>query len=101
MLNLGNEWMVGGWLERFHTPAARGIIWCADQTSRSDCHFLAAVRRVPLPYQTDPSLTTQVIVVSDEFEGKPLLARHRMVNALFAEEMKGKVHGETQAQQRQ
>lgn len=38
----------------------------------------------------------QVIVVSEEFEGKPLLARHRMVNALFAEEMKGKMHGENQ-----
>lgn len=38
----------------------------------------------------------QVIVVSEEFEGKPLLARHRMVNALFAEEMKGKMHGEKQ-----
>lgn len=33
-------------------------------------------------------------MVSEEFEGKPLLARHRMVNALFAEEMKGKMHGE-------
>lgn len=39
----------------------------------------------------------QVIVVSDEFEGKPLVARHRMVNALFMEEMTGNVpamHGE-------
>eukprot|EP00903_Cladosiphon_okamuranus_P011750 g11045.t1 len=45
----------------------------------------------------------KVIVVSEEFEGKPLLARHRMVNALFAEEMKGKMHalsiqGKTPAQ---
>lgn len=35
--------------------------------------------------------------MTDEFEGKPLLARHRMVNALFAAEMTGKtpiMHGE-------
>lgn len=36
-------------------------------------------------------------MVSEKFEGKPLLARHRMVNALFAEEMKGQVHGEETA----
>eukprot|EP00752_Nemacystus_decipiens_P009189 g8209.t1 len=45
----------------------------------------------------------KVVVVSEEFEGKPLLARHRMVNALFAEEMKGTMHalsiqGKTPAQ---
>lgn len=46
-----------------------------------------------------PPLETpeQVIVVTDQFEGKPLVARHRMVNALFADEMTGKtpvMHGE-------
>ncbi|CAN0266391.1 unnamed protein product [Scytosiphon promiscuus] len=34
----------------------------------------------------------KVVVVSEEFEGKPLLARHRMVNALFESEMKGVIH---------
>ncbi len=34
----------------------------------------------------------RVAVVSAAFEGKPPLARHRMVNALFAEEMKGAIH---------
>lgn len=41
--------------------------------------------------------TGQVIVVTEEFEGKALLARHRMVNALFKEELMGKtpaMHGE-------
>ncbi|CAM9862915.1 unnamed protein product [Pylaiella littoralis] len=32
----------------------------------------------------------KVIVVSDEFEGKSLLARHRIVNSLFTEDMTGK-----------
>lgn len=35
--------------------------------------------------------------MSDEFEGKSLLARHRMVNALFSDDMTGetpKMHGE-------
>lgn len=39
---------------------------------------------------------SQVVVVTEEFEGKPLVARHRMVNTLFAEEMTGatpKMHG--------
>lgn len=31
----------------------------------------------------------KVVVVTEEFEGKPLVARHRMVNTLFAEEMTG------------
>ncbi|XP_037538169.1 bolA-like protein 2 [Nematolebias whitei] len=30
----------------------------------------------------------KVLVVSPQFEGKPLLQRHRMVNACLAEEMK-------------
>ncbi|CAM9560364.1 unnamed protein product, partial [Discosporangium mesarthrocarpum] len=34
----------------------------------------------------------KVVVVSEEFEGKSLLARHRLVNELFSEEMKGAVH---------
>ncbi|CAM9643232.1 unnamed protein product, partial [Sphacelaria rigidula] len=29
----------------------------------------------------------KVIVVTEQFEGKPLLARHRMVTSLFAGEM--------------
>ena len=29
-----------------------------------------------------------VVIVSDKFEGKPLLAQHRMVNACLAEELK-------------
>lgn len=36
----------------------------------------------------------QVVVVSDAFEGQSLVARHRMVNQLFTEEMKGAMHGE-------
>ncbi len=34
----------------------------------------------------------QAIVVSAAFAGKPLVARHRMVNALLAEELKGAIH---------
>ena len=34
----------------------------------------------------------KVVVVSARFEGKPLLARHRMVNGLLAEELRGPVH---------
>ncbi|GAC1352266.1 MAG: BolA/IbaG family iron-sulfur metabolism protein [Polyangiales bacterium] len=34
----------------------------------------------------------RVTVVSDAFVGVTLLARHRMVNALFAEELKGAIH---------
>jgi BolA protein len=34
----------------------------------------------------------QAIVVSPAFAGKPLVARHRMVNALLAEELKGAIH---------
>lgn len=30
----------------------------------------------------------KVLIVSSKFEGKPLLARHRMVNELLQEEMK-------------
>ena len=34
----------------------------------------------------------KVVVVSDQFDGKPLVARHRQVNALLAEELEGPVH---------
>lgn len=40
------------------------------------------------------AVALQVVVVSEKFEGKALLARHRMVNSLFSEEMKGDLHGE-------
>lgn len=38
--------------------------------------------------------------MSDEFEGKSLLARHRIVNSLFTEDMTGKtpkMHGENKS----
>ncbi|CAM9165524.1 unnamed protein product [Hapterophycus canaliculatus] len=34
----------------------------------------------------------KVIVVSDKFDGKPLLARHRMVNAALREELVEDIH---------
>ena len=34
----------------------------------------------------------KVTVVSEHFEGKNLVARHRVVNALLAEELEGPVH---------
>lgn len=34
----------------------------------------------------------KVILVSDIFEGMPLLARHRLVNELLSEELAGPVH---------
>lgn len=34
----------------------------------------------------------KITVVSDEFEGKMLVARHRMINKLLAEELAGSVH---------
>lgn len=34
-------------------------------------------------------------VISSHFEGKPLIARHRMVYAALAEEMKGPIHALT------
>jgi stress-induced morphogen len=38
----------------------------------------------------------QLTVVSDNFDGKPLLKRHRMVNDLFAEELSNnKIHAIT------
>lgn len=34
----------------------------------------------------------KVTIVSGEFEGKMLVARHRMVNKVLAEELDGKIH---------
>lgn len=34
----------------------------------------------------------QVTVVSDAFEGEPLIKRHRMIYDALAEEMKGPIH---------
>nr|WP_163930704.1 BolA family protein [Paraferrimonas sp. SM1919] len=34
----------------------------------------------------------KVIVVSDDFEGKRLLARHRIINELLKDELKGTLH---------
>ncbi len=34
----------------------------------------------------------KVVVVSDEFEGKALLARHRRVNAVLQEELQSGIH---------
>lgn len=34
----------------------------------------------------------KVVLVSNDFDGKNLLARHRMVNALLADELQAKVH---------
>lgn len=34
----------------------------------------------------------KITVVSDEFEGKMLVARHRMINKLLADELAGSVH---------
>lgn len=34
----------------------------------------------------------KVTLVSEEFAGKPLIKRHRMINEVLAEELKGKIH---------
>ena len=34
----------------------------------------------------------KVVIVSDEFNGKPLIARHRQVNSVLSEEVNGKIH---------
>lgn len=34
----------------------------------------------------------KVVLVSKEFEGKNLLARHRLVNALLADELQSRIH---------
>eukprot|EP00965_Chrysotila_dentata_P105846 3496007-Pleurochrysis_carterae.AAC.8 len=35
---------------------------------------------------------TQVVVVSEAFESKPLIARHRLVNDALQEELAGPIH---------
>lgn len=59
-------------------------------------HTQSVVRSLILCFSV--TLYLQVIVVTEQFEGKSLVARHRMVMALFAEEMTGgkpKMHGES------
>lgn len=34
----------------------------------------------------------RVVLVSEQFEGRPLVQRHRAVNSVLAEEIKGPVH---------
>lgn len=34
----------------------------------------------------------KVTAVSEQFNGKPLLARHRLVNAILVEELSGQIH---------
>ncbi len=34
----------------------------------------------------------KVTIVTDEFDGKMLVARHRMINALLADELQGQIH---------
>lgn len=34
----------------------------------------------------------KVTVVSDQFNGKMLIARHRLINGILAEELKGRIH---------
>ena len=34
----------------------------------------------------------KVVVVSELFEGKPLVARHRMVNEILADELRDRIH---------
>ena len=34
----------------------------------------------------------KVVLVSDDFDGKNLLARHRLVNAILADELQSKIH---------
>ena len=43
-------------------------------------------------HHTDGESHFQITVVSATFEGKPMLARHRMVYQLLAEEMASRVH---------
>jgi len=40
----------------------------------------------------DGLLSQQVVLVSDVFQGKTLLQRHRVVNGLLAEQLQGPVH---------
>jgi len=34
----------------------------------------------------------KLVIVAEAFEGKTLVARHRIINALLAEELQGKIH---------
>ncbi len=34
----------------------------------------------------------KVVIVSDAFDGKPLLARHRLINKVLAEELQNRIH---------
>ena len=34
----------------------------------------------------------KLVIVSDAFEGKPLVRRHQLVNGILAEELKGTIH---------
>ncbi len=34
----------------------------------------------------------KVVIVSDAFDGKPLLARHRLINKVLADELQNKIH---------
>lgn len=34
----------------------------------------------------------KLVIVTDEFEGKSLIARHRLINGLLAEQLAGPVH---------
>ena len=34
----------------------------------------------------------KVVIVTDAFEGKMLVARHRMINAILADELQNKIH---------
>lgn len=45
-----------------------------------------------LGYKAGIATHLRVVVVATAFEGKTLVARHRMVNALFAPELAGDLH---------
>ncbi|MFP3874120.1 MAG: BolA family protein [Thiohalophilus sp.] len=34
----------------------------------------------------------KVVIVADSFDGKPLIARHRMINEVLAEELQNNIH---------
>jgi BolA protein len=58
-----------------------------------DCTFLLVENesfRHAVPENSETHF--KVTVVSDDFSGKLLLARHRLINALLAEELQGPVH---------
>uniref|UniRef100_A0A8C9XNR9 BolA family member 2B n=1 Tax=Sander lucioperca TaxID=283035 RepID=A0A8C9XNR9_SANLU len=54
-------------------------------------HRLASITQLLDVEDTSPNrcaASYKVLVVSSQFEGKPLLQRHRMVNTCLAEELK-------------